>query len=70
MLKFTFHVEFTVPDTQDARDDEGYEHGFRPNERSAREYVLDAISCWGKQNHPDDPFFSISDVAVKRKGSR
>lgn len=48
-----FTVELTLTTADDAYVDD------------VREYVEEAVGCWGGQLHPDDPFFHV-DVSIKR----
>lgn len=47
------------------------ELSFELNERvsfeAVKEFIIDALECWGGQRHPDDPLFgSLEKVRVKK----
>ena len=50
--KFTIELTLTLPDDAYVAE--------------VREYVKEALGCWGGQRHPDDPFFGDVRPSIKR----
>jgi hypothetical protein len=57
MVKHTFVVTVKVSD--------------EATRTEVRDFVREAVECWGGQLHPDDPFFNLRDkVTVKRASAQ
>lgn len=66
MARFTIKVTLIVPDTTgDVDPDDTRYRGYKPTRKNALEYVEDAVSSWGGQRHPTDPFFNTEVEKVK-----
>lgn len=63
-IKFAVLVEIEVEDMSTGEPPCESWHGYTPSRRHVTDYVRDAVSSWGGQFHPTDPFFP-KNITVK-----
>ena len=54
---FSFLVEIDVEDMSIVDPPDEHWYGYNPKRSDAKNYVKVAVSTWGGQYHPTDPFF-------------